>query len=193
MQQLRSIIFITLLACFFTMNSNNQNTLKNYEAAWKKVEEFTNNGLPKSALEEVKKIYELAKKEKQDAQVIKALVYITSLQTGNREDNAALSIAEIEKEITISKEPVASILKSYLANRYWNYYQNNRWKIYDRTKTVNFSKTDIDTWNAEDFHATISSLYLASIKEEKLLPQTKLSYFESIIIKGNKRHTGPTL
>ncbi|OSZ80636.1 alpha-2-macroglobulin [Chitinophagaceae bacterium IBVUCB2] len=193
MQQLRSIIFITLLAGFFTMNANSQNTLKNYEAAWKKVEEFTNNGLPKSALEEVKKIYTLAKKEKQDAQVIKALVYITSLQTGNREDNAALSIAEIEKEITISKEPVASILKSYLANRYWNYYQNNRWKIYDRTKTVNFSTTDIATWNAEDFHVTISSLYLSSIKEEKLLQQTKLSSYEAIIIKGNMRHLRPTL
>lgn len=193
MQQIRSIFFITLLAGFFTMNANSQPPIKNYEAAWKKVEDFTNQGLPKSALEEVKKIYTLAKKEKQDAQIIKSLMYITTLQVDNREDNAALSIAEIEKEITVSKEPVVSILKSYLADRYWNYFQRNRWKIYDRTKTVNFNKTDIATWDAEDFHTTISSFYLASVKEEKLLQQTKLNQFDAVIVKGNMRHLRPTL
>lgn len=193
MQHLRFILFTSLIAVLFTMNANSQNPLKNYETAWKKVQDFSENGLPKSALDEVKKIYALAKKEKQDAQVIKALVYITSLQVENREDNTALSIAEIEKEILVSKEPVASILKSYLAGRYWNYFQSNRWKIYDRTKTVNFNKTDIATWDAEDFHKQISSLYLASIKDEKLLQQTKLNQYDAIIIKGNMRHLRPTL
>ena len=54
-----------------------------------------------------KKDYTLAKKEKQDAQVIKSLVYMTGLQTENREDNEIFSIAEIEKEIAVSKEPVS--------------------------------------------------------------------------------------
>ena len=45
---------------------------------------FTEKGLPKSALEEVKKIYTLAKAEKQDAQVIKALVYIDRPSNGNQ-------------------------------------------------------------------------------------------------------------
>ncbi len=82
----------------------------------------------------------LAKKEKQDAQVIKALVYMTGLQSENREDNEIFSIAEIEKEIATAKEPVSSILKSLLAEMYWNYYQQHRWKLYNRTKTDKFSK-----------------------------------------------------
>lgn len=193
MQLLKNLLLTVSLFSLFTMNASSQQPIKNYEKEWKKVEGFVQKGLPKSALTEVKKIYALAKKEKQDAQVIKSLVYMTGLQSENREDNEVFSIAEIEKEINLSKEPVASLLKSRLAEMYWNYYQQHRWQLYDRTTTAKFSKTDIATWNAEDFHTRIGELYLQSVKEEKLLQQTKLQSYDAIIIKGNVRHLRPTL
>ena len=186
------ILFISLFSLSI-MNTDGQSPIKNYTKEWKKVETFAKKGLPKSALEEVKKIYTLAKAEKQDAQVIKALVYFTSLQSENREDNEMFSIAEVEKEITTSKEPVTAILKSLLAEMYYNYYQQHRWQLYNRTKTEKFSKTDIATWDAEDFHKKIGELYLQSIKEEKLLQQSKLEPFDAIIVKGNVRHLRPAL
>ncbi len=187
-------LFVTIaLFSLFTMNSFSQNPIKNYEKEWKAIEAFVSKGLPKSALTEVKKLYNLAKKENQDAQVIKTLVYMTTLQTENREDNEVFSVGEIEKEITVSKEPVTSVLKSLLAGMYWNYFQQHRWQMYDRTKTANFKKEDIATWDAEDFHKKISELYLQSIKEEKLLQQTKLEPFDAIITKGNVRHLRPML
>src|SRR5690606_16207259 len=125
------IIFAALFS-LFTMNADSQ-PVKTYDAAWKRVEDFVKKNLPKSASAEVKKIYELAKKEKQDAQVIKSLVYLSFLQSENREDNQVTSIAEFEKEIASSKEPVRSILNSLLAEMYWNYYQQNRWELYNRT------------------------------------------------------------
>ena len=193
MQAVKNLFLLFSLLSLFTMNAHSQNLVKNYEKEWKKAEAFVEKGLPKSALAEVKKIYDLAKKEKQDAQIIKSLVYITSLQNENREDNPVFSMAEVEKEITLSKEPVTAILKSLLAEMYWNYFQQNRWKLYNRTKTQNFNKTDIATWDAEDFHKRIGELYLQSIKEEKLLQQTKLDPYNAIIIKGNVRHLRPAL
>ena len=181
------------ICCLFTLTVHSQSPVKKYEKEWKKVEAFAEKGLPKSALAEVKKIYALSKIEKQDAQLIKSLVYMTDLQSENREDNETFSIAEIEKEITGTKEPVTALLKSLLADMYWNYYQQHRWKLYNRTKTENFSKTDIATWDAEDFHKKISALYLQSIKEEKLLQKTKLEAYDAIILKGNVRHLRPTL
>ena len=109
----------------FNMNAGGQQPIKNYEKEWKKVDDFVKKNLPKSALTEVKKIYVLAKKEKQDAQVIKSLVYMTGLQDENREDNKDSSIREIEKEIAASQEPAVSILNSLLAGMYWNYYDSN--------------------------------------------------------------------
>ena len=88
---IKPFLFTLILSYLFSIKANSQATIKNYEAAWKKVGNFTKKGLPKSALEEVKKIYALAKQDgstgsPQDAQVIKALVYMTSLQSENRED-----------------------------------------------------------------------------------------------------------
>ena len=182
-----------LLLLIFNVNAGSQAPIKNYEKEWKKVEDFVNKGLPKSALTEVKKLYVLAKKDKQDAQVIKTLLYMGTLQAENRDDNEVFSITEVEKEVSISREPVVSILKTMLADMYWNYYQQHRWQLYNRTKTKEFKKEDIATWDAEDFHKKISDLYLQSIKEEKLLQQIKLEPFDAIITKGNMRHLRPAL
>ena len=189
----KNIFLLLTILCLLNLGLFSQEPIKNYEKEWKAVEAFVEKGLPKSALTEVKKIYSLAKKEKQQAQVIKSLVYMIGLQNETREDNKIFSIEEVEKEIKISKEPVTSILNSLEAEMYWNYFQQNRWKFYNRTKTVDFVKTDIATWDAEDFHKKIGELYLLSLKNEKILQQTKLEPFDAIISKGNVRHLRPTL
>ncbi|MBS1577751.1 MAG: alpha-2-macroglobulin, partial [Bacteroidetes bacterium] len=193
MKKTKIFFLFTILLNLFTMNADSQGTIKNYEKEWKPVDDFVKKNLPKSALTEVKKIYALAKKEKQDAQQIKALVYMTRLQHENREDNETTAIKEIEKEIADTKEPASSILKSLLAEMYWNYFQGNRWNLYNRTNTINFKKEDIATWTADDLHKKISELYLSSLTDEKLLQQTKLEPFDAIIVKGNMRKLRPTL
>ncbi|HKC34567.1 MAG TPA: hypothetical protein VKB95_00840, partial [Chitinophagaceae bacterium] len=194
MQPLKTLSSLVVFICILITNSYAQTPVKNYEKDWKKIDELiSKKNLPKSALIAVKKIYTLAKKEKQDAQVIKAIVYMIGLQRETREENETLTIKDIEKEIAASNEPVVSILKSLEAEIYQNYFENNRWKLYDRTETNQFKKDDLATWSAGDFFKKISDLYLHSIKNEKLLQETKLAPFDAIIIKGNVRQLRPTL
>ena len=194
MQPFKTLFTLAVAIFFLTGNSFSQTAPKTYDANWKKVDDLiVKKNLPKSALAEVKKIYALAKKEKQDAQLIKAVVYMIGLQQENREENQVAGIKEIEKEIVSNKEPVVSIFKSLLAELYWNYFQNNRWNFYDRTETRQFIKEDISTWSAGDLHKKITELYLQSIKNETLLQLTKLKPFDAIIIQGNMRHLRPTL
>ncbi|HUS00851.1 MAG TPA: alpha-2-macroglobulin family protein [Chitinophagaceae bacterium] len=84
-------------------------------------------------------------------------------------------------------------MNSILAEMYWNFLQQNRYKFYNRTQTVDFKKDDILTWGLEDLHKKIGELYLTSLKEEKLLQQTRLEPLDAIIIKGNVRYLRPTL
>src|SRR5688572_25622027 len=114
MQLLKNLISVIVL--FVSVSSHAQTPVKTYSAQWKRVEDLVSQkNLPQSALVEVKKIYELAKKEKQNAQIIKAVIYMVGLQSDTRENSEVLSIKDIEKEISISKEPVVSIFKSLLA------------------------------------------------------------------------------
>src|SRR6218665_1385168 len=181
------------LFIFITMDASSQTPIRNYEPAWKKVEDFVKKNLPASALTDVKKIYVQAKQDKQDAQVIKCLVYMNNLQYDTREENDKLSITELELEIPGTTGAVNALLNSLLATRYWDYFQSNRWRLYNRTQTVDFKKEDIATWTAQDFHQKISSLYTLSLREKILLQHTLLKNYQAIIDKGNMRHLRPTL
>src|SRR5436190_6983392 len=99
MQPLKTLSSLVILICILITNGYSQTPVKNYEKDWKKVDELiSKKNLPKSALIEVKRIYTLARKDKQDAQVIKAVVYMIGLQRETREENEALTIKNIEKE-----------------------------------------------------------------------------------------------
>ena len=185
-----SFVFIFL---FIFLQTNLFAQANDYSKQWKQVDELTKKGLTKSALDETVKIYETAKKENNDPQIIKALLYRITLGRNLEENANVKSIALVEKEIQSSKQPAASILNSILAEMYWNFLQQNRYKLYNRTQTVDFKKDDILTWGIQDLHKKIGDLYHASIKEEKLLQQTKLGPLDAIIIKGNLRYLRPTL
>mgnify|MGYP001490992154 CR=1 FL=1 len=189
-KQLFSLTCATLFVLFTTA----QQKMNNYSTEWKNIDSLINKrGLTQSALKGVQNIYALAKKEGNEAQMIKALVYQVELLQATLDDEGRQKITQYEQEAAAAKEPARSILKSLAARAYWNWFQQNRWRLYDRTQTVNFNKEDLATWTAEDLHKKISVLYLASLSNEKLLQQTKLEPYDAVIIKGNVRHLRPTL
>jgi hypothetical protein len=184
----------TFFLIFFIGSIAAQCQTFDYEKEWKKVTELVQKqGRPASALTEVKKIYARARTDKNEAQKIRALVYMVSLQEETRENNIIASIKEIEIEIAQSQEPATSLLKSMQASLYWQYFQVNRWNLYSRSETIGFKKDDIATWSAEDLHKKISGLYLGSLQNKNLLQQVNPASFEPIIEKGNTRHLRPTL
>jgi len=185
-----AIAFFCLLSSLLTA----QIRQSDYETKWKVVDSLTSKkGLVQSALSEVNKIYALAKQEKNDVQIVRALIYRINLQETTREDAVQLTIADLEKEIAAASQPAQSILQSILADTYWNYFQQHRWQIYNRTKTADFIKGDITTWGIDDFHKKIGELYQSSLQEEKLLQQSKLEHYDPILIKGNARFLRPAL
>src|SRR4051812_213975 len=183
-----------LLVTLFPFSQSFAQQKSNYLQQWRKVDSLAiNKGLTQSALVEVNKIYAAAKKEKNEVQVIKALLYRMDLQEQTEEESPIKNIKQLETEIANSSQPSASILKSILAENYWTYFQQNRYELYNRTKTTNFKKEDIATWDIEDFHKKITALYLESISNEKMLRATRLEAFDPIIVKGNMRYLRPTL
>ncbi|HTI89272.1 MAG TPA: alpha-2-macroglobulin family protein [Puia sp.] len=179
--------FCLLTAALFAQKKTN------YDAKWKIVDSlYGKKGLTGSALAEVDRIYILARQEHNDAQGIKALLY-RFLLNSQREQMEPVTIRELDSAIAEAGQPAKSILQSLLARTYQQYFINHEWQLYNRTSTVNFVKKDIATWGPDDFNEKISSLYLASLREDKLLEQTKLDSYEPIIVKGNVRYLRPTL
>ncbi|CAN5463744.1 alpha-2-macroglobulin family protein [soil metagenome] len=183
------LIFLTL-SIYYPLMAQKQ---FNYDASWKKVEEQLSKGLPKSAMEEVNKIYTQAKRENREAQQVKALIYKSQLVQQVEENNWYKNVQSFEKETAAAREPAKQILHSISADLYYNYFQTQRWKIYERSATINFVKDDPETWTKEDFHKIIAAHYQASLSNSALLQQTKLDAYDPIITKGNQRKLRPTL
>ncbi|MEO9020799.1 MAG: MG2 domain-containing protein [Ginsengibacter sp.] len=167
--------------------------MDDFISGWKKVGDFQKKGLTKSALAEVENIYSNAKKNTNNPQIIKSLLFKVTLQQNIVEDASVKSIDSLEQEIATAKEPAKSILQSITAQLYWNYFQQNRYQLYQRTNTINFDKKDVATWTSDDLHKKIAELYLESLKDETLLKQTRLEPYDAIILKGTVRDLRPTL
>ena len=165
-----------------------------YDREWKRVDSLTNLGLPKSALVFIGKIYAKALKERNNAQIIKALIYRMGSEYSYEEDAQVKSILELEKELPKIEYPAKPVLQSIIATVYWRYYQTNRYQIQSRTETVEFAPDDIRTWDAAKFVEKTSALYLASLQNADSLRRTSLGIFDSILVKGKASKTfRPTL
>ncbi|HVY75589.1 MAG TPA: hypothetical protein VG890_12200, partial [Puia sp.] len=164
-----------------------------YEQAWKKVDSLIRKkGLPKSALAEVNKIYAAAKRENQEAQWVKAVIYMMSLQEGSDEQSTT-NFNLIEKEIRSAPPRVAAVLSSLEAEQLYFYLRQNRYRLQQAAEIQNDSSSDIATWTSVRLNAEIRSRYLQSLKPENLLKQTPVSQFDAVVNRGNARYLRPTL
>ena len=167
---------------------------RTYTREWKRIDSIIEKtGLIKTALKEVSTIYTSAKKENNDVQVIKSLVYRMSINDQLSDSGRYENIALLEKEITTSKEPARSILHSITAGSYWTYLQTNRWQFYQRSNTKGYDSKDISTWSLEQLYDRITLHFDSSLSNPKLLQRIDLRQFDPLLIKGNVRHLRPTL
>ena len=183
------ISFIGILSLAVTAQSKND-----YELHWKSVENFEKNGLTKSALKKVLVIYQLAKKDNNDAQQILACMFQIKYRSILQEDSQTQNIFFVDTLIAASTFPAKNILQSMQAEMYQQYLQEFRYRFYGRTKLQQENSKDISTWSIDKLHSRIAGLYQASLINISLLQKTMLTDYSPIIIKGeNTRHLRPTL
>jgi Bacterial Alpha-2-macroglobulin MG10 domain/Alpha-2-macroglobulin family/MG2 domain len=164
-----------------------------YDKEWKLIDSLIyKKNLPKSALIEVNKVYVAAKKENNDAQWVKAIIYKNYLKkTDDRNINQA--VAEMEQEINGAPPLVSALLKSVEAEGLFQYTQENLYQFRNRTTIVADTSTDISTWTMNRLNQRIRFLYLASLENPEQLKKTPIGMYDAVLLKGNARELRPTL
>jgi Bacterial Alpha-2-macroglobulin MG10 domain/Alpha-2-macroglobulin family/MG2 domain len=186
-----AVIFILTLFNIYTVQAQPSN---DFNAEWKKTEQFEKKGLTRDALKEVIKIFEAANKAGNMVQQIKAAMYQMKYRNMVEEDNRENNIFYLDTLIAKSKAPAKNMLQSMQAELFKSYRQQNRYKLYDRTELTTELSNDITTWSIAKLNATTAALYKASLNNESLLKVTTLNGLDAILIKGqNTRQLRPTL
>ncbi|MDA3615974.1 alpha-2-macroglobulin family protein [Polluticaenibacter yanchengensis] len=184
------VLVLTLLIC----NAMNAQTQKKYDEAWKRVTAFQKQSLPKSAAEEVAKIYDWAVKDKKLDQEIKALMYRYYYNSMITENDINKNLEQFYKDLgNETKSPQKEILSSYVANILYNYYIQNKWTIEGRSATVNFEKTDIATYSADDFNKLIAQYYKQSLSNAQVLQNTRITDLGVLVTNEVGINMRPTL
>lgn len=165
-----------------------------YDKLWKKVDSCNNKGLTESALKVVEIIYQKAKGEKNSPQLIKALLHRSKFENYKEENALQKTIERFEQEAAASNFPTSAVIRSLVAEAYWNYYQNNRWQIQQRSK-LEVKGNDLATWDLSAISKACVQNYLASLKAADSLKSIKADFYEPIIAEGtpDSRILRPTL
>jgi hypothetical protein len=188
----QALVFLLFCLSVFTVRS--QMSSAGYALQWQTVDSLiTKKGLTESALAIVNRLYVTARKEKNQPQAIKALVYRLHLEEKTSDEGLAASIKELEPAADSSSQPARSVLQNILAGLYQRYLFANYSKFAGRTNVNRAADRDFTTWSGDDIRKRIATLYLGSLKEERLLAATSLASYSAVVISGNVSQLRPTL
>jgi uncharacterized protein YfaS (alpha-2-macroglobulin family) len=158
-----------------------------------KIDSLGNAGLPKSALAEVEKLDQLARKDNNSSQIIKAALYRITFQNYMEEDALVTVINTLRKDISRSDYPAKPVMQSLLARMYWQYYQQNSYNLADRSK-VTQRDDDFRKWDLSALINETSSLYDQSLTDAVKEQNTPLTVLNDVLTGDNKtRGLRPTL
>ena len=152
---------------------------------WYKIDAYLNDGLPKSALIDINKIYSEAKEKNDVDNQIKALIYIMRCNDLSEEDAFEKDIAFIRNEITTAAFPVNAVLQSMLGEMYWQYFQRSRYRTARITASTNVDANDIQTWDQKAILQACIHAYQASLKDKDQLLAYKTDALKEVIYKSS--------
>ncbi len=185
---LKCLFALSLLFCFKIGNAQ-----VNYEAISFRIDSFANIGLPKSALKEVDKLDDLARKNNNAPQQVRAVIYRMTFQSYLEEDALASIINRLKTDIERANYPVKPVLQSLLAQMYWNYYQQNRYQFSQRSK-LEKPDTDFTNWDLQTIINETSRLYDLSLHDAAKEQNTPVGVLNGVL-EGDSttRYLRPTL
>jgi hypothetical protein len=156
-----------------------------YAKAWAEIDSLDERGLPKSALEKVDLLFEVALADKNAPQEVKCLIYKFKYEENISEESYIDNLEKLEKRIDSLDFPAQPLLQSYLASFYQLYLDGNMWKFKDRTPIGGGEVDDAETWSYEALVNKITSLYFASLEHDGLT-NIPLSSVKALIVNFNE-------
>ena len=116
------ICFLSILSFWCTAQTSY------YDQQWKQVDSLIILArLPKSALDLTKKLEQTALKEKNEAQQLKALLYIQTLTEGiENQLDLSTQIKQYQSRLNTFSKPAQAIVHTIIANTYLYHLQENR-------------------------------------------------------------------
>ena len=165
-----------------------------YQDQWNRVNSFESKGLPQSALTVTDSIYQRALADKNEGELLKAMIHHIKFNNQVLPDSMPMLITWMENRESQLSPVSMTLVKSMLARLYNQYYQEHRWQIMNRTPLEHPENQPMETWDYAQFMNKISKLYNQSVEDTACLMHTPVADYLAILEPGNAdRKERPTL
>ncbi|MBP7866677.1 MAG: hypothetical protein KA419_12095 [Acidobacteria bacterium] len=156
---------------------------------WDEVKKAVDAGLPKTAVEKLDLILQKTAATQKWGEWLKALgrkITLDAVIQGNRPEE---KVGRLKTAMEKAPKELLPILRTVLAEWFWQYYQRNRWRFMNRSATEggaseDFTSEDFTTWDLPKLFREIDGLYTRVLAEEDLLKKTPLSTLKDFLEPG---------
>ena len=151
---------------------------------WKQVEEAIQNGLPKTAIEQLEAIGQQALEQKAYPEAALALARKLRLQSDIQGGDPSEAILALSKELPTAPDPIKPALHAILGHWYWSYFQSNRWQFQRRSELADENSQDLKTWSLQRIFREIDRQYSLSLANSESLKSTPIQTFDPLLDPG---------
>ncbi len=169
--------FTLLIFLIFSLNLFAQN----FESHWQEVIKLEEEGSIKTALIEVNKIYDEAKKSDNDLQLIKTFFFRSKYIQTLEEDAQSLIIQNLLQDMEAVKYPSKTMLEFIYISCLNTYLTKNAVAIIRRTPLEENTTTDFLTWTLPDFKKEIDNYISKALGKKEYLKKIPLKDFQIIL------------
>lgn len=165
---MKKIVAIIILAVI-GFSAFAQTTDDKYNKLWKEVSEAQYKDLPKTALEKVEKIMDMAVADKDDYQQIKAITYKMKFLVEASQDGSLKSVDFLEEQAEKLSGTGKHLCNFLLGASYQNYYSRNRYQIDSRSAVSDSAEkkgSRLEFYDKNEFMKIIISKYKLALNLE---------------------------
>ncbi|MDR1884439.1 MAG: hypothetical protein LBR26_16950 [Prevotella sp.] len=179
-QLLISLLFLSSIG-MTAQTSNNK-----YESDWNQVEDYERQSLPQSAAKSVDNILQKAVADKNNTQIIKAIIYRNKYKRqidSQCREGIFSDLQDLASQTDNAAEK--SLLHSMLATLYVDYYNTNQRQINLRTDLTDLVPEDMKEWSGKIFRNKIIENIDLSVKDAATLKAHTTKEYDDIILLGD--------
>jgi len=178
------LIMVLMLTAPGTVSST-RDTAQDTETLWREVDRADAAGLPRTAIDTLKKIDLISRRDGRYDEALRALVrqiVLESIIAGNK---PAEKVNRLREELAAAPREMKPLMRVVLAHWQWHYYQRNRWRFLNRSRTAQLDDADFTTWDLPRLFSEISTQYRACLEQETLLRRIPVSRWYRFLEKGS--------
>lgn len=139
------------------------------QAEWTEVYQAINQELPRTAVEKLEPIYQVALAEEAWGEAIRALAMIFIQESRFEESGAEGALEKLAAALVDQPEPLQALIHLLLADWYWSYFEQNRWQFNEREDLVDGDSGDVRTWSTSRLLEEVERHFEAALEDRDLL------------------------